>query len=161
VDWKIFCLSGKTREAVLNALVLEKNIVATAENASALAQKIIEHDVKEILFFCGNKRREELPAILKKNGITVHEIIVYETIEIPSIITADIDGIQFFSPSAVHSFFSVNSLTRNTVCFAIGNTTADAIKDFTDNRIIISESPTQEMMMACVQFYFQNINCYE
>ena len=78
----------------------------------------------------------------------VHEIIVYETVETPVTAIENIDGILFFSPSAVNSFFSVNQLNANTVCFAIGNTTAEAIAGFTGNKIITSEYTSQEMMLA-------------
>jgi uroporphyrinogen-III synthase len=161
VAWKIFCLEGKTKQAILNSLLSKENIISTAENAKALSKKIIEHEVKEMIFFCGNKRRNELPDILREAGINVHEVIVYETIEVPAIATDDIDGILFFSPSAVNSFFTVNKVNSKTVCFAIGETTANSIADFADNKIIIIETPSQEMMIASVNFYFQNINCYE
>jgi uroporphyrinogen-III synthase len=161
VDWKIFCLAGATRDAIMHSHLIEKNIVDTAASAAALAEKIIAHHIPEIVFFCGDKRRDELPAALRKAGITVHEVVVYETIDTPEITTDDMDGILFFSPSAVRSFFSVNQLKPHTVCFAIGQTTADAIADVTDNKIIISEAPSQEMILAAVQFYFKNINCYE
>lgn len=161
IDWKIFCLSGKTKESVESALFSKKKIVGEAKNASELAKEIISQGIKELIFFCGNKRRDELPTILKEAGIKVHEVVVYETIETPIVATDDVEGILFFSPSAVQSFFSVNQLKKNVVCFAIGQTTADSIADFTDNRIIISESPSQEMMLASVNFYFQNKNCYE
>ncbi|HEV7329847.1 MAG TPA: uroporphyrinogen-III synthase [Flavisolibacter sp.] len=159
-NWKVFAIGGKTKET-LYPYFNPANIVATADYGKDLAQKIIEEKVKEVVFFCGNRRRDELPNILKAAGITVHEIVVYETTETPAMLTEDIDGILFFSPSAVHSFFSANQLKKGTVCFAIGQTTADSIADFTDNRIIISESPSQESMLASVNFYFQNINCYE
>jgi uroporphyrinogen-III synthase len=161
VNWKIFCLSGATKDAIMLSPLIEKNIVDTAASATALAEKIIAHGIPELVFFCGDKRREELPSTLRKAGITVHEVVVYETIDTPVITTNDTDGILFFSPSAVRSFFSVNQLKPHTVCFAIGQTTADAIADVTDNRIIISEAPSQEMMLASVQFYFKNLNCYE
>lgn len=161
VNWKIFSLSGATKDAIVHSPLIEKNIVDTAANATALAEKIIAHGIPEIVFFCGDKRRNELPSTLRNAGITVHEIVVYETIDTPVITTDDMDGILFFSPSAVRSFFSVNQLKPQTVCFAIGQTTADTIADVTDNRIIISEAPSQEMMLASVQFYFKNINCYE
>ena len=161
IDWNIFCLAGKTRESIENSRIIKANIIAEAANASSLAQKIIEHKVAEISFFCGNKRREELPAILKNAGIRVHEFVVYETIETPAIATNDIHGILFFSPSAVQSFFSINQISKETVCFAIGQTTADSIAEFTDNRIVVSESPSQEMMVTSVQFYFENRHCYD
>jgi uroporphyrinogen-III synthase len=162
VNWKIFCLSGKTKEAILNSSHLgNSNIIGEAENASALAKKIIEQKIEEVIFFCGDKRIYELPSLLQQAGIKVHEVIVYKTVETPKVAACDIDAILFFSPSAVQSFFSVNQLKKNTVCFAIGQTTADSITDFTGNKIITSEFPSQEMMIASVNFYFQNINCYE
>ncbi|MDQ2720920.1 MAG: uroporphyrinogen-III synthase [Bacteroidota bacterium] len=159
-NWNVFCLSGKTKDS-LHPHISPKNIIGIAENSSKLAQKIIEYEIKGIIFFCGNKRRNELPDILKKAGVKVHEIVVYETIETPDITTENLDGILFFSPSAVKSFFSVNQLNKKIICFAIGKTTADAIKEYTDNKIIISESPTQEMMLATINFYYQNFNCYK
>lgn len=156
-DWKIFCLSGQTKEAVFDTALLKKNIIDTGDNAGELAQKIIETGVKEIIFFCGNKRRDELPVILSRAGIIVNEVVVYETIETPVVSTTGIDGILFFSPSAVNSFFIMNKLDSQTVCFAIGQTTAKSIVDFTeDNKIIVSTSPNQEAMLTAVQTYFIN-----
>jgi uroporphyrinogen-III synthase len=157
IDWKIFCLSGQTKDAVLNASLLKNDIVDTADNAGELAKKILEHNVKEIIFFCGNKRRDELPVILNEVGVIVNEVIVYETIETPVFATDGFDGILFFSPGAVNSFFMMNKLEKKTVCFAIGQTTAKSIVDFTeDNKIIVSTSPNQESMLAVIQTYFSN-----
>lgn len=161
VNWKAFCLSGKTKEAILNSSYLGINIIGEAENAPELAKKIIEQKIEEIIFFCGDKRRDELPSLLQQAGTKVHEIIVYKTVETPIVAANDFDAILFFSPSSVKSFFSVNQIKRNTICFAIGQTTADSIADFTDNKIITSEFPSQEMIISSVNFYFQNINCYE
>lgn len=160
-QWKVFCLEGITKEIVIESLPA-RQIVSTASNALELAERIIENgSFKKVIFFCGNNRRDELPALLYKKQIEVIEVIVYETIETPAVSTADTDAILFFSPSAVKSFFSINKLSNKTVCFAIGVTTANAIADFTDNRIITSESSSQEMMMASLWFYLKNINCYK
>jgi uroporphyrinogen-III synthase len=141
---------------------MRKNkIVDTAENASGLAKKIIENGVQELVFFCGDRRRDELPTILSGSGIVVEEIIVYRTIETPVTQTGNLDGVMFFSPSGVQSFFSVNQLNKNTVCFAIGETTASIIRDYTDNKIITSEFPRQQSLTATVAFYFQHRKCYE
>src|SRR5258706_1301228 len=95
-DWKIFCLSGQTKDAVLNASLLKNDIIDAADNAGELAKKILEHNVKEIIFFCGNKRRAELRMILNEAGVIVNEVIVYETIETPVFATDGFDGILFF-----------------------------------------------------------------
>lgn len=154
----IFCISGRTTSA-LEPLVSKERIVATAAYGKDLAQKIIEHGVKEIVFFCGDRRRDELPAILSDAGIKVHEVVVYETSETPVVITDEVRGVLFFSPSAVQSFFSANQLKKDVACFAIGATTADALRDFTDNKVIVSEATSQESILAAVRDYFENCIC--
>lgn len=145
--WNVYCLSGKTKEAVSNALLLKKNIVGEAADAAALANKIIKQEVKEIIFFCGNKRRDELPNALKAAGVKVHEVVLYETNETPIVIHDHFDAILFFSPSGVQSFFSSNEPGEDTVCLAIGRTTATSIATFTNNNIIKSPAPEPELML--------------
>ncbi|MGZ5190652.1 MAG: uroporphyrinogen-III synthase, partial [Flavisolibacter sp.] len=157
VNWKIFCLAGKTKRAVMDAVVLKNDILEEGRNAGELAQKIIIQGIREIVFFCGDKRREDLPAMLKHAGIKLHEVFLYRTIEMPHKIEDENDAVVFFSPSAVNSFFTLNQLNKNTVCFAIGQTTADTISEFTDNKIIVSESPDQEKLMETVGDYFRKI----
>ena len=53
----------------------------------SLSKKIIKNSsIKNVIFFCGDKRRDELPENLIKNGINVEEIIVYKTMETPTFI---------------------------------------------------------------------------
>lgn len=155
VDWNIFCLSGKTKQAIRNALLLKKNIVADANDAAELANKIIAKGVKEISFFCGNKRRDELPMALRNAGIKVHEIVLYETTENPIAVANDFDAVLFYSPSGVQSFFSANELNKHSVCFAIGRTTATSIATFTNNTIIKSTMPDPKKMAEEVIEYFK------
>lgn len=158
INGKFATLSGNTKKALRHATQLGKNIIADAEHASLLAKKIIELKIDELIFFCGNKRRGELPGILKDAGIKVHVLVVYETTETPVEITDEFDAILFFSPSGAESFFSVNTLSTQVVCFAIGKTTADSIRNYANNKIILSEFSGQESMIASVQNFFQNIN---
>lgn len=157
-NWQVCCLEAGTLQAVQAALP-GCRIKASAANATDLANAILKQgDVTEVYFFCGRQRREELPSILTGNGIAVHEIVLYENVPTPVITGNDYDGIFFFSPSAVTSFFSANRLPKTTVCFAIGATTARTVEDFTDNRIIISTAPRAESMVQTAIFYFNNIN---
>lgn len=155
IERKFYCIGGKTKNALLN-FVAEEIIVATADYGKELAQKIIVDDVKEAVFFCGNKRRDELPEILKQAGIKVKEVVVYETVETPEKFTEDFDAVLFFSPSAVQSFFSANQLNSETVCFAIGETTAESIAQYSKNKILVSASPAQEKIVDAVLQHFEN-----
>jgi len=152
--WHIYCIGNTTRKLVENTFSKE-NISGTAENAGHLAKKITEDaHIKDIVFFCGDLRRDELPVKLKYEGIAVEELIVYKTIFTPQTMTKQYDGILFFSPSAVESFFSKNRITDQTKIFAIGATTAEAIMTHTKNPIIISELPVKKNLVLLMIKHF-------
>jgi uroporphyrinogen-III synthase len=153
-QWKVFTLEGRTKTAVSRFLSPER-IAATAANAADLATKIIEQKLKEVVFFCGNLRRPELPRMLGEAGIIVHEVEVYETFGTPRPITQDYEAVLFFSPSAVDSFFLSNKLDPAVVCFTLGNTTAQVLSGYTKNKVVISTGTSQEEMMETVYSYFK------
>lgn len=156
-DWTIFSIGGATKDAAINFFG-EKTIAVTAKNATALTEKIIaRNNVPSVVFFCGDQRLNELPETLTANHISVEEIVVYATIETPHHIYVNYSGIVFFSPSAVHSFFSENTLSTNTVLFSIGKTTTATIQSYCSNKIITSEWPGKQQMIEKVIDYFEKI----
>jgi uroporphyrinogen-III synthase len=153
--WNIFCIGNTTRQLAARYFG-HQSINTVANNASELADKMIgDKNIKQVVFFCGDQRREELPGKLRQNGITVQEVIVYHTISTPHKIDKAYDGILFFSPSAVQSFFYANAVLPSTILFAIGQTTADAIKTFTENTIIQSEKPGKEDLVKKMFEFFK------
>jgi uroporphyrinogen-III synthase len=152
-EWKIYCIGSTTRQLVEKYFGTD-SIAGTAASAVALAELIVnESPVKELIYFCGNKRRDELPQILQERGFEVDEIAVYQTTLVPRKITKDYHGI-FFSPSAVESFFTLNKAASQTVFFAIGSTTAAAIRNYSDNKIITADTQSKEEMLEKVKEYF-------
>jgi uroporphyrinogen-III synthase len=153
-SWSIYCMGHKTKQLVTEYFG-EQAIADTADNASELADKILEkEEPEEVIFFCGNQRREELPVRLRAHDISVNEIVVYETVMIEHVVDKVYDGILFFSPSAVDSFFSKNKLPGHTVLFAIGNTTAKTILRYCNNRIMISGQPGKDELIEQAMVYF-------
>ena len=149
-----FCtLSGETQK-----VLLDEGFSATlvADNATDLANKIIkEKDFKEAIFFCGEKRRDELPVILREAGIVLTDLVLYKNIEQPKKIDNGFQAILFFSPSAIQSFFKENVLPKTTACFCIGYTTANTLKEYKiTNKIIVSNYPSQQVMIDIVLNYF-------
>src|SRR5205085_8256462 len=135
------CIGNSTR-SLIEGYFGEPCIKGTADNAAALAQKIIADNLtNEAYFFCGDKKREELPALLKSNNIVLYEVEVYTTTIVQHTIEKEYDGILFFSPSAVEGFFAGNTITKKTILFAIGNTTANELKKYSTNHIVITEEP--------------------
>ena len=152
--WRIYCIGFKTKELITSYFGVDA-IAGTADNASELADTITENEeYEEIIFFCGNQRRDALPRKLRKLDIDVNEIVVYETITVHHIVDKKYDGVLFFSPSAVESFFKKNVLPKSTVVFAIGNTTAETVHKRCTNKILISDQPGKDELVAQAILYF-------
>lgn len=144
--WKIFCLFGATKDEVGKHFT-NSEIITKAPASAALAQEVIQRGITEVYFFCGNKRMDTIPEKLSAAGIMVHQFTVYQTVASPQKITGIYDGILFFSPSAVHSYFSINKAQPHEVYYSIGNTTAASIRQYADNKIVICDVPTPEEMI--------------
>lgn len=154
VPWRIFCIGAATRQLVKEHFG-EASIAGTAPSAAALANEILRNPPAEVFFFCGDQRRDELPDGLSNAGIKVNEVVVYRTTQTSQVVKEQYDGIAFFSPSAVHSFFRMNTLSSSTRLFAIGQTTADTISAYTDAPAILSDSPAKEALVQQMIDYFQ------
>lgn len=153
--WKIFCTGGITKEYVIKYFG-ENAIAATAKNATILAEKIVAANTSSaIVFFCGDQRLNDLPETLQTHGKSVEEIVVYTTEQTPVFIEKNYDGILFFSPSAAHSFFSLNTLPTGVVLFSIGQTTAATIQSYCTNKLVTSEWPGAESMIDLIIEYYE------
>jgi uroporphyrinogen-III synthase len=153
-SWKIYCIGTTTQQLVVEHFGQDA-VMGTANDASALAKLIVEDQPKgKLIFFCGDQRRDELPEILEQNSLELKEIIVYQTTTIKHQIQKIYDGILFFSPSGVESFFSNNQLTEKTILFAIGNATAKEIEKYSNNEIVISDQPGKENLASRMIDFF-------
>lgn len=145
-----FCVGEKT------ASFLKKykyTISEIADYGIALAAIITKkYPDEKFSFFCGDKRREELPYILKENSIDLEEIQVYKTLLNPKEFQQEFDGVMFFSPSGVKSFFSKNEI-KNSTAFCIGTTTASEAKKFTDTIIIATKPSMENVIVQVVKKY--------
>lgn len=156
VDWKIYCMGNTTKNLVHKYF---GNVIAgIGYDAIGLARAVVANKENEVVFFCGDQRRDELPVELNANNINVTELLVYNTIALNKTVTQHYDGILFYSPSAVESFFKNNTLSDNTILFAIGETTAATIKTHTSNQIIISDEPGKDKLAdKAISFFYDKI----
>lgn len=147
---KCFCVGQKTKA------LLEENgfeVIEYSDYAAELASNIFNHYPKiSFTFFCGNIRRDVLPDALRLAQITLDEIEVYETILTTHKIDFVPDAILFFSPSAVESYLQQNKIEDEN-CFCIGNTTAEALKYVTPNRIIANQPNMESVIIKCIENY--------
>jgi len=153
----VFCVGEKTAQ-LLDEMGF--TVLGSADYGSDLADLIVsDYPSEKFTFFCGNIRRDELPEKLKIANVDFNEIEVYETVLSPMKINSDIDGILFFSPSAVDSFISQNEVIDQ-ICFCIGKTTADHLLDVTNldpAKIVVSKKPTISGTIDTCVYYYNNL----
>jgi uroporphyrinogen-III synthase len=125
--------------------LLEKNgfkVMASKPGSQDLAHYIIDHHPGEhFVYCCGTRRRKELPTLLREHGIRLTELIVYKTELNPQRIEGVFDGVLFFSPSGVESFFKANDL-HGATAWCIGPTTERAAGKYTDRYYTATEPDT-------------------
>lgn len=157
-SWKIYCI-GNTTKTLIEKYFPNSLIIGTAADATSLAKEVLlNKEISEVVFFCGNQRRDELPASLSSNDVEVKEVVVYSTYEVWNKVNENYDGILFFSPSAVNSFFAANKIVASTVAFAIGQTTAAEIGKHSSNRVVVSDKPGKEALVNAMMSYYKSEN---
>lgn len=147
----VFCVGNKTAE------FLKENgfqVLKKANYGADLASEIIkEHARESFLFICGRNRHDSLPDGLRKAGMQLTEVEVYDTNLSPKKIDRIFDGVLFFSPSGVKSYCSQNDLSGS-VAFCIGKTTSSEAEKYTSN-IIVASKPSIENVIVQVVKYFK------
>lgn len=149
---KIYAV-GKKTASKLQMLGFDSEVPET-ENGAALANLIIEQgNIRSIVHFCGNLRREELSDNLRRNDIQVNERIVYKTIrEKPKYdLPKNLRAILFYSPSAVGAFFEAFDKAIDIPLVAIGPTTASALNRLNSKKIIEADDASTESMLKALK----------
>ncbi len=146
----IYCVGRRTKR------LIERTIgkVTHVENSAGKLAEYLAENIKEgeVTYFCGDKRRDELPDFLDKSGIRLNEVIAYQTILSPNELKRKYDGLLFFSPSGIDSFMSKN-IVNEEVAFCIGKTTAtEAKKHF--KTVVEAKMPSVESVLNSVNAYF-------
>ena len=132
----------------------ENVTIAKSQNGTALAEQIVEEGIKKAVYFCSNIRRDELPDILTESGVELTEIVAYDTRLTPEKLdAAKLDGILFYSPSAVESFVSANGVV-DVPCFAIGPTSGSALIEAGFDTVMMAEEPNIKQLINTILDYY-------
>ncbi len=153
----IYAVGTKTQKA-LRELRLESKI-PFIQTGYSLAEKIIEEQETEVLYFQGNLSRDEMKNKLTEEEVEVTEVEVYETIIHPVKMPAKrVEAILFYSPSAVEGFARGQGFDEMLPpLFAIGPTTAEALAERTNQNITTAKKPDTKIMLRTVsELLFKN-----
>ncbi|MDP6921646.1 MAG: hydroxymethylbilane synthase [Lutibacter sp.] len=148
----IYCVGRRTKRLIEKRI---GKVTHSEQSAEKLADYLVENLTdKKIAFFCGNKRREVLPEVLKSREFQLEEIVCYQTTLSPKKIADTHRGILFFSPSGVESYLQISN-TTDPVAFCIGETTAKQARKYFSQTIVAS-IPTVEGVIDAVNSHFQS-----
>lgn len=156
-ETQLFAVGAKTQEA-LQKLGLESKIPRT-QNGKYLAELIIrEGKINSVIYFHGNLSRDEMANKLIEGGIEVIELEVYKTvIQAVKLPKKPLSAILFYSPSAVEGFKQGTGFEQELpALFAIGETTADALRAETDQPVQVATQPDTEALLRTVSNYIFN-----
>lgn len=158
VPLKVYAVGKKTAKAI--ETIGFKPIMPEQADGAGLARKITEDylnstDLSDatVLHFCGNRRRDEFRQFLEKTEIKVRDVVVYETIlEQMDLNNLNVDGILFYSPSAVQAFRDSGGFRAklSAELFAIGHTTGEELSIESGKHVHISPEPKTERFLNYV-----------
>ncbi len=154
---KMFAVGPKTAKGLIAQGF--KVIIPERTNGIALAELILrDTSIQSVQFFCGKGRRDEMPDMLKENGVEVHEVNIYETkAKKDPVHIKGIDGVAFFSPSSIESFDLDQPIADLELpCFAIGNTTGNTLTAKGAHNVITADQQNMGSMLETISKYFEN-----
>lgn len=145
--YECYCVGEKTKSLLTKK---GQKVLKMTKNASVLADFLVKQPKNsQFLFLAGTHRRPEIEAAFDKKSLPLTVVEVYTTKPQPKAM-GSYDGILFYSPSGVQSYLQHNSLT-NSLCFAIGDTTASELQQHQPKKIITATQPTIDHMIAAVK----------
>lgn len=164
---------GSATELALKKEGLQASFVPRRFSGAGLAAEIRGAVAKQsVLLPRSDRASEELPALMRKAGAKVTEVIAYRTVGpesfdhelIASIRAGQADAVTFFSPSAFREFqnlLSAEALATwdpRVVFAAVGSVTAEAIRAANLPVAVEAEEATTASLVEGLENYFAGAN---
>lgn len=162
---RVAAVGPATAEAVAEA-GFPVEFVATNHSGAGLADELREElRGKKVFLPRSDRANPDLPEVLKRHGAQVTEVVAYKTVEpgkadrerVNSCCKDEVDGILFFSPSAVQTFLQLvdrkvlEKLQGRAVMVAIGPTTAGALSAAGIQRIAWAADTSETAVLQALE----------
>ena len=145
----IFCVGRRTKKMI-------EQKIGPVNHAEKNAEKLAEYLTKQlkgdsVTYFCSDLRLDTLTRILTQNKIKVNEVEAYKTMYSPEVVSENVKGVLFYSPSAIQSYLQKNSSDK--IAFCIGPSTAKEAKKFFE-KVEVAQLPTVESVIELVNLHY-------
>ena len=145
----IFCVGRRTKKMIQQKIGPVNHTEKNAERLAEYLSKEMKGD--SVTYFCSDLRLDTLSKILTENKIEVNEVEAYKTMYSPELVSESIDGVMFYSPSAVNSYLQKN--TTDKVAFCIGASTAKEAQKYFE-KVEVAQIPTVESVIELVNLHY-------
>lgn len=149
VNNDIYVVGNRTAQKIED---MGYNVSAFALNAEELTTYLPKN--KDAFYLCGNLKRPEIPNFYIQNNLNLTEVEVYETELTPVQLSSEFNAVVFMSPSAVKSYFMLNTISKDSLIFALGNSTQKELQQFTEQEVITGNEPSLTSLIAKIQETF-------
>ncbi len=146
----IYCVGRRTKRLIERKISKVTHVENSVKELADYLTK--QKEVKEVTYFCGNKKRDELEEILLKNEFIIHNVEVYRTLLNTRNFENDFDGIMFYSPSGIESYL-IDNPNKKPTAFCIGQTTANEAKKHFD-KVEVAQLATIESVIKLVNDHY-------
>ena len=145
---KCFAVGQKTAQELAKMGI--RALIPEHHNSQALIDLLDNNKAGSFIYFTGNLRQSTIINFFEENEIDFEEIETYQTKLIqPELEIENFNGVCFCSPSAVVSFFKKYKLEESVPCFAIGNTTAVKLLDYSGHVVMAEKTNVFSLLEIC------------
>lgn len=164
--WPPLCVIGEKTASVLRRHGVEPSLIGASSSAHALALQILslirpERAASRVLFPQAAEGRDELQTVLQDAGVIVERVTAYHTVEAspeqlqPAVFAlrhGQIDLVPLGSPKTAWVLLralgdDASAVLAQTLVGAIGQTTAQVLRDANIRVDVIAEQPSFELLI--------------
>lgn len=147
------CTAPAVRARLIQSGITPK---VAAHSAQELSKRLLIHKPHGVVHLCAKHSRKEAGQILRERGIEYLNIPVYETVpENHCIRWNDFDAWMLLSPRSLEAF-ACQLPPKYMPVAAIGNTTANTLKDAGFTRIFVPSEPDIDCLITEFHAYLKN-----
>jgi uroporphyrinogen III methyltransferase/synthase len=165
---KVFYTVGSRTAEALSSQGVTPTRLSEVTNAHTLVEALLKVSLKgkRCLFAKGNLAGSEIAEVLRRDGVQVDEVTVYETAKpsMPDVAAIakklrdkSVDIVAFFSPSSVKHFVELiePKMAASATIAVIGTSTSAAARKAGFDVQIVPLVPTSEALLDAITAYFK------
>jgi len=140
---------GKITAKVIESQGVECGFIGTG-HAQTTAEAFAKIANKQTILFPRAKHSQRSVQVLLENKIEMLDLVVYNNFPKKNMELSDYDMLIFTSPMNAQAYFQKNKIKKGQQFYAIGQTTAKALKGLGVKKVFVPKNPSMEEIAKLV-----------